>query len=388
MKWVLVVFGLAIFVSGCEYLTGGKDNSEPPHALVPLDAGAQTVQWSTVWRHSIGHGEPESDLRLKPLVLSDRIVTVDHAGLVQAYDLKKGKRLWERLLSSPVSGGVGGDEHTLVLACADGYLVALDPQTGQERWVQEMGRYVVHVPALAEDQIFVQSTDGAVFAFSESNGKLNWEYQSIIPNLTLFGTGAPIVSQDKVFVGLSSGRLLGLSRKTGALEWEYTVAEPEAQSSVGRLVDVVGRLIVEGNRLYAVSFQGQVVAVDLQTGRSVWQRQMSSDLDMAIGQHLYISDSEGTVWALDLETGQVAWEQRQLHARDLSGVALFQGYVVVGDYQGYLHALSTRDGHFVARTRAAYSGIRVTPEVFADQLYCLSRSAVLGVYELRSATSS
>jgi outer membrane protein assembly factor BamB len=62
---------------------------------------------------------------------------------------------------------------------------------------------------------------------------------------------------------------------------------------------------------------------------------------------------------------------------------LFGDYLVVGDYEGYLHVMSKFDGHFVARTQVDDSGILVPPVVKDDRLYVLTRDGLLASYTLK-----
>ena len=45
------------------------------------------------------------------------------------------------------------------------------------------------------------------------------------------------------------------------------------------------------------------------------------------------------------------WKQTALHQRALTAPVQQGNYLIVGDYEGYLHWLSKEDGHIVARAR-------------------------------------
>ena len=50
------------------------------------------------------------------------------------------------------------------------------------------------------------------------------------------------------------------------------------------------------------------------------------------------------VWQLDQRNGASLWKQKELHHRKLTAPAVYESYVVVGDFEGYVHWLSTRMG--------------------------------------------
>ena len=65
-----------------------------------------------------------------------------------------------------------------------------------------------------------------------------------------------------------------------------------------------------------------------------------------------------------MEAGQTA------RARPGSAPAYINGYVVVGDYQGYLHWLSAGDGRFVTRYRVGSDAVTARAIPGAQALTC------------------
>ncbi len=53
--------------------------------------------------------------------------------------------------------------------------------------------------------------------------------------------------------------------------------------------------------------------------------------------------------ALNADGGVAIWRQSELLHRNLTSPVLYNGYIVVGDGEGYLHWLNTTDGRFVAQ---------------------------------------
>ena len=64
-------------------------------------------------------------------------------------------------------------------------------------------------------------------------------------------------------------------------------------------------------------------------------------------------------------------ERAELARRKLSDPVTFSSYVVVGDYEGYLHFMSQVDGHMSGRTRVDSDGIRAPMIVEGGLLYLL-----------------
>ena len=72
--------------------------------------------------------------------------------------------------------------------------------------------------------------------------------------------------------------------------------------------------------------------------------------------------------ALSTNGGVNLWRQSDLLHRNLTGPALYNGYLVVGDSEGYLHWINTADGRFVAQHKVDSSGFLSDPIVASDKL--------------------
>ena len=67
------------------------------------------------------------------------------------------------------------------------------------------------------------------------------------------------------------------------------------------------------------------------------------------------------------------WKQDKLYGRRISGPLVSGRYVVVGDYQGYVHFLSREDGSFAARVATDGSAIVAQPVALGDSIVVQTR---------------
>jgi outer membrane protein assembly factor BamB len=65
------------------------------------------------------------------------------------------------------------------------------------------------------------------------------------------------------------------------------------------------------------------------------------------------------------------WKQAKLNNRKLSAPAVLGKYIVVGDFEGYLHWLSPEDGRMLARSRVGSSPISTPPVIDGSVAYVL-----------------
>ena len=345
LRSVVVVLLLTVG-TGC----AARSAREAPAPLPPITPSASI---DTVWTADIGKGGGRN-LRLQPAVVEGAVYTADSTGRVRASAADSGKRLWQTELDVPISGATGAGDGVVVVATRKGGVIALDRADGKERWRTAVSSEVL-VPATAGGgAVVVQSVDGKLTALAAVDGKRLWVYDRAEPALSLRGTARPLVVDDVVVSGLASGRLVALGLKDGRLLWELPVSQPRGRNEIERLVDVDASPVVSGDMLFAASYHGKLIGISLVNGNVVWARDVSTYTDIAADDaRVYVSDERGQVLAFDRASGASVWRQDKLRGRGLSGPSRADDYVVVGDFEGYLHFLAPDDGRLVARHRLA-----------------------------------
>ena len=196
------------------------------------------------------------------------------------------------------------------------------------------------------------------------------------PALLLRSETSVVPTPTNVVAGYPGGTLIALDLDDGKLTWEVPVSLPRGSTELERVADVAGVPMVEGGRICAAAFQGKVACFDIQSGNSVWSRDISSASGLAMDErNLYLSDDKDNVHALDRESGASRWKQDKLPRRKLSAPVVFDGRVVVGDSLGYLHVLSRDDGAFVGRL--ALDGSAVNAMVVTKSGLLVQTAAVM-----------
>lgn len=385
MTRLAAILLLAISTGGCgtvnDYLRG-KDNSEPPAALTNFP-NSITVQ--TAWSTRVGSGSDSEYFKLSPSVANGKVFAADRRGRVSAYAADSGRSLWSVETKAPISGGPGSGEGLVLVGTSDGEVLALAETNGAVLWRARVSSEVLSAPRAAQGVVVVRTVDGKLFGLNVQDGKRQWTHDSSVPALTLRSTGAPVIAGDKVLGGFASGRLVALSINDGKVLWETAIAEPHGRSELERLVDISAEPRVVDRTVYVTSYQGRVAALDLESGRLVWTRDMSSYAGLTVDDHaVYVTDAKGQVFSLDRRDGRALWKQDKLRARAVTAPEAWNDYVVVGDFEGYLHWMARDDGHFVARTRIDAAGILTSPIATDDLLYVNGKGGVLAALRISS----
>ena len=375
-----------LFISAC----ADDDNVDQPAELVPF---ASNYYLDVTWHKSTGEGAEEQYLFLHPLILEKIAVTTSRDGVLNIIGLKTGDFEQDIELNATISAGIGGNEDVWLLATRDAHVIAIDAKSRRERWRTRVPSEVLVRPVIYEDTVIVRTIDGKILSLNIDSGKIRWQYQRAIPDLTLRGTSEPVIARDKIFVGLADGRLIAISPDNGEVVWDVALSVPSGRSEIQRLVDIDGDTELYGRVLYAASFQGRVAAIDVERGQFLWARDFSTHTGVLLDEKaLYSSDEHGHIWALDRLNGATIWKQEKLAHRKLTRPTIIGDYLAVGDFEGFVHLLSRYDGHFIARFQLGQyddlgwelaTGIIVPPIVFKeDRLVVTTRGGILYVLRL------
>ncbi|MEZ7952528.1 MAG: outer membrane protein assembly factor BamB [Halioglobus sp.] len=380
----LLLFTMMFSIAGCSTISGWFDSDDDdPMAPMALSDITETVKIKELWSVGVGDGQGDGFYRLQPAISGEVIYAASADGEVVAVDRKRGKTLWEVDLDLSLSGGVGVYKDVLLLGSSEGLVLKLDANTGEQLWTTMLTGEILSPPQANGKVVVAQTYNGKLQGLDFATGQLLWTYNSKVPVLTLRGTSVPIMENNRVYAGFASGRVLAFDAQTGSIVWDGRVAIPQGRSEIERIVDVDGTMELAGNELYAVSYQGSVVAIDVESGRKIWQQKASSFSGVSLGfGNVYAADEDGTLNAFMRNGEGVRWSQGALGYRQLSRPTPVGSYVTVGDFEGYLHVLSQVDGDFVGRVRVDSDGVRADMLSEDGILYVFANDGELVAYEI------
>ncbi|MFC0117911.1 outer membrane protein assembly factor BamB [Pseudoalteromonas xiamenensis] len=378
-------FSLAVLaLCGSALLAGCTSKDEEELVLPEINNQFKT---QVVWQESVGNGVEHYFSRLTPAVYKDTVYAASRDGIVSAFALADGKRLWRTDVrenssiwpwqggeGAKLSGGILQAFGKLYIGSEHGSVIALDRETGEVLWRKSVPGEALSTPAAGEGLIYVNLGSGKLLALHPDTGEERWTYEQEMPALTLRGLSSPNVAAGGVLVGEETGRLSVLIANSGFAAWSADVAVAKGASEFERLVDVDTKPLVSGAYVYSIAYNGNLAALDLRTGNVVWKREYSSYREMTIeGQTIYLVDSDGVVYALDKDSGIERWSQSALRGWYLTGPGVLGDYLALGDQEGNLHWLNRTTGELVARAEFDGSGFYVEPIQADDKLIVITR---------------
>lgn len=394
---ILGVLVLSAILLGC---TTSPSPVLPPVELVPIE---NPLYVRSNWNSVIGKGVGENYLKLQPVFTGNTGYVADYQGYVRAFDVATGERQWVLQLELPIASGPAVVEGKLLFGTSQGEVLAHDLRNGKELWRAAVSSEVLALPQGEDGVVVIRTVDGRVYGLAADSGKRLWVYDRSVPLLTLRGNSAPVIHNGIVIIGTDSGKLAALTLKSGTLLWETQIADPRGRTELERMVDIDAQPIVMEDVVYVVTYQGRLATVQLDSGRMLWARDISSFSGMALDPYrVYITDSESQVWALNRFNGATLWRQDKLLRRSLTAPVLQGPHLVVADYDGYVHWLKREDGRIVARKRinqdwheahedgftqvdARFSkanNVLAAPKEFDNMILVMDRHGHIAAYEL------
>lgn len=327
----------------------------------------------------------EFPIKLAPSVSSEIVYIADPNGTVNARDTQTGKIVWEKKLHYKFTAGPYLYDNKLFLGSQEGKLIVLDANNkGKILWKAALESEILASPKANSEFVFVNTMDGKFYALESETGRIAWSFDRAVPQLILRQGSAPVVENNVVLSGFSSGKLLAFDAQTGSLIWEKMVATPKGHSELDRMVDVSADLLSDGQTVYSSAFQGQTVGINIQTGMTLWEREIDTQHNMALENDvLYLTDNKNVLWALDAKTGATLWKQADFQKNALTGPAIYDEIILVGSLEGRVIILDKKDGKFLDKKQFKGHHFTQSPVVAEDMLYLMSKEGKLSAVRIQ-----
>ena len=203
---------------------------------------------------------------------------------------------------------MGSGQNKIFISLGSGELIALNIQNGEELWRVSTGRALRSAPSYADGRIFVTTLDNMTFAFSASTGVSLWSHNGMIADAALLGAASPAIEDNKVVLAYSSGELYALQTSNGRIFWGDNLSVKREGSGVARISHLRCNPVIDENMVFAASHSGRLIALELKTGRRLWELPIASRvMPWVAGDYLYIVSTGWQVICVKKQDGRVKW---------------------------------------------------------------------------------
>ena len=221
------------------------------HAYVPTRAGE-------VCAISLAEGQLQWCVEAQtamPVVIGDRTIFVAGADGIYALETTIGDQRWRAPLETAFSAPLLWDSGWLVACLEDGGVAALRGDTGETIWRQTFEATCRSTPAIGGDQLFLPLEDGRLLAVQLTTGEAMWSQQ-------LGGEVTEVLPLgERLYTGSVDNYFYALDGADGRILWRWRTG-----------ADIVGQPLVDQSRVFFVSRDNVVRALDRNHGAQRWKQ--------------------------------------------------------------------------------------------------------------------
>jgi outer membrane protein assembly factor BamB len=369
--------------------TGGYAN----HAMHHLRVG-RTLQKK--WSISVGSGTGGGErLMAQPIIAQDRLFTMDAESTINAYNINNGEKIWSTEITPEdeeddhINGGLAFENDTIYASTGFGQVVALAAKTGKVLWRQEVGIPFRTAPTARGNRIFAITVTNKLFALNGQTGSILWTHSGIEESTNLLGGGSPAVDNGVVVAPYSSGELVALKVQNGQELWTDSLAGGRRSLGTTTLSSIRGRPIIDQNMVFAVSNSGQLTAINLRTGRRIWERNIGGiESPWIAGNYLFLISNNTDLIAVGKQNGQIywvtalpEWKNPKRHKGKITwtGPVLGSDRLIVAGSNGEAMSVSPYSGKILSKVDMP-DGVTISPIIAQDTIMFLSDEAELVTY--------
>lgn len=371
-------------LSGCSLFSGEEDVV----TMSPLPTVENQFAPSTAWSTSVGDGIGDFYSNLHPAYADGVVYAADRKGIVKAVNADDGKEVWSINLAEKsgwlsrtpalLSGGVTVAGGHVYIGSEKAQVYALNASDGSIAWQTRVAGEALSRPVVSDGMVLVHTANGQLQALNESDGAVKWTVNLDMPALSLRGESAPATAFGAAIVGGDNGRVSAVLMQQGQLIWQQRISQATGPTEIDRLSDVDTTPVIVNGVVYALAYNGNLTAMDLRSGQVMWKRELGSVNDFVVdGNRIYLVDQNDRLLALSTDGGVTLWTQSDLLHRLLTAPALYNGSLVVGDSEGYMHWIDPSNGRFVAQEKVDGSGFLTEPVVADGKLLIQAKDGTL-----------
>jgi outer membrane protein assembly factor BamB len=276
----------------------------------------------------------------------DTVYLTSPDGWLRALETDSGELRWEfpnpdssekkKSLELHASPAIAGDLLFVGTYVYNGpnRLYALDINNGQEKWSIEIDGPIVGSAAIEDGKVFIGSSDNHLYCFESATGNPCWDSPFAAKHWVW---SSPLLVGGRIFIATMDHNLYCVDAAQGTPCW----ATP--YEATGALA---GSPAFAEDTIYVGDFDGALHAVDATTGQQKWTFKAGNWIwggPVVADGLVYFGALDGKVYALDAISGEKVWE-RAVEGRVRAPPTFADGLLYVGSEGGHLYAIDAASG--------------------------------------------
>ena len=293
-----------------------------------------------------------------PAFSGDNLFASDSSGNIKSINTSSGKVNWDietNFLSSGIAAGFG----ILIVSDLDGNVIAIDQKDGSELWSVNVKGEVLAPAAIDAKFIIVKTGSGDLMALDKITGEIKWSYRSKLPTLTIRGSSSPVIFENQIYATFDNGRLGVFQIDSGFPVWDGAISYVSGASELENIIDADSNPVIDSGLVFTTNYQGNLNIFDIAQKRSVWTAEASSfHSPVVLRGMMAVVESDSSIKSFSMKTFEESWSIDDYSNRLLSNPISFNGYMVVGDLEGFIHIIDPLNGKTISRKKISKKPIK------------------------------
>ncbi|BGI50997.1 MAG: outer membrane protein assembly factor BamB [Arsenophonus endosymbiont of Ceratovacuna japonica] len=348
---------------------------------------------SIIWHQSVGDSNKKYYSQLSPVYDNFIVYAANRKGVIQAMDITCGKIFWSidlskyidfftPNLSSLLASGLTISKNKIYIGTETGKVIALNKVDGSIIWKTDVTAEVLSKPVVSNGLVLIHTSDDILQALDEYTGHNKWSiHLSTIPRiLSIRGNSTPSITHGIAIIGSDNGSINAIILSQRQIIWRRYISQICGINEINRLYDVDIMPVIDTNLgiIFAVAYNGNLVAIDMYSSEIIWKRNLGSVNDIIVVNNiLYLVDKNDRVLAIRKNDGITLWTQDSLLYHNLTAPIIYNGYLIIGDSNGYLYWLDSNNGKFIAQNKIDSSGFHSKPVIAKDKLLIQANNGIV-----------
>ena len=325
-----------------------------------------------------------------PVFSNQHVFILDSRANLYSFGLD-GKKEWvldlapslEKNQKTHHSGGIVLNKENLFVATGFGEIFSINLD-GSINWKKRFDSPFRGAPIFSNNKIFVINANDLAIAINKK-GETIWTLQGPTRPTLLSKGISPALKSNKLLLPFSAGQLTAVRPNSGAELWTAAFDQSNKGEAYSIIGDFGGSPVIKSNKVFLISSSGQLLALNLNSGRKIWSVSVGSNsTPLIVGGSIFVVSTKGQLVRIGENNGEVIWS-RNISGSNTSNEKFF-GPTLAGNFlwitgtDGYLRKFDPSTGKEFSKHRIGHQILYRTYAVH-DKLFIITKSGKIIAFD-------
>ena len=234
-----------------------------------------------------------------PYLYKDHIYFGLSDGYFYKLETKSGSLTWKVKLAESIQSDVIVNDDIAYFGDLEGRIYAVEIRAGRIIWTYRATASFLSQALVLQDEVAFLLSNETLLFLDKPNGRFIWNYERRFEKTAVYGNSIPVYENGVIYVGFSDGTFVALQESERGVLWERALGNDYKFS------DIDARAIIDGGKVYVMTYGGDLYALDKTKGSIIWKaKDIGGIAHMSVKENkLYASTTNGKLYRIDSSNG-------------------------------------------------------------------------------------